>query len=486
MSKAIGSIDLKSLKVAGEPNKYITMISGSGIRVHEAGAVNTNFTQINSNGMKVYQGGTADSNIVASFGDTAQIGKSGTGHTYISSAGMKVYGSDGTVELANIGYGSGNSSSGTANAPYYTLGTRTSTADAYNSSSTYCVGDTCTYNSVLYVCISNITTAESWTSSHWKRVIGNYSTIEGNDLVAAGAYSTASGAHTRAIGDWSHAEGEYSVALGHRSHAENGGGVSLASATIAEGISSHAEGGSTKAIGQYSHSEGNDTRAEGQSSHVEGNSSWAIGATSHAQNEGTRANKKAQTVIGSYNAVDYSTTTTHPSGTADYGEYAFIIGNGTITTRSNALTVDWGGNIKSQGALTVQSHSSPIGTVKYASLPSAKSVPTSTSSTTNAVKLCEINLDAGTWMITCGVRWATNATGWRRCNLTNTTPATDIQLQCSAVSGSSTQMVFSTIREISSNNTPLYLHGAHLAGSNLNADAGGTNWGTYITAVRIA
>lgn len=100
MAKASGSIDLKSLKVAGEPNKYVTMIDGSGIRVHEAGAVNTNFAQINSNGMQIYKGGSADSNIVASFGDSIRVGKTNYGHIDIEADGLTVRGNQDGSQLS--------------------------------------------------------------------------------------------------------------------------------------------------------------------------------------------------------------------------------------------------------------------------------------------------------------------------------------------------------------------------------------------------
>lgn len=75
---ASGSIDLKSLKVAGEPNKYITYITNEGIRIHDANSSTTNFVKINSNGMQIYKGGTADSNKVAQFGSTINLYKPGT------------------------------------------------------------------------------------------------------------------------------------------------------------------------------------------------------------------------------------------------------------------------------------------------------------------------------------------------------------------------------------------------------------------------
>lgn len=125
-----------------------------------------------------------------------------------------------------------------------------------------------------------------------------------------GNYSVAVGRNLEATAFASYAEGDGAVASGHTSHAE---GTSNAS-----GQSSHAEGSSI-ASGLYSHAEGWGTNASGD--------------YSHAQNYGTRAASSAQTAIGKYNVVDSADT------------YALIIGNGDIYTRSNALTIDWDGNI---------------------------------------------------------------------------------------------------------------------------------------------
>ena len=72
MSIASGSIDLKSLKVAGEPNKYITTITNSGIKVQAQDA--TNYITIDASGMKVYKNGADDA--IAHFGETVIIGNS--------------------------------------------------------------------------------------------------------------------------------------------------------------------------------------------------------------------------------------------------------------------------------------------------------------------------------------------------------------------------------------------------------------------------
>ena len=101
--------------------------------------------------------------------------------------------------------------------------------------------------------------------------------------------------------------------------------------TTASGQSSHAEGEHTEASEIGAHAEGSYTKAMGAYSHAEGGSTTASGDYSHAGGVGTIAKNDYQTVIGRYNANKNS---------------AFIIGNGSSDTeRSNALTVDWDGNI---------------------------------------------------------------------------------------------------------------------------------------------
>lgn len=68
----------------------------------------------------------------------------------------------------------------------------------------------------------------------------------------------------------------------------------------------------------------------------------ASGQRSQAQNNGTIAASWNQTAIGSYNERD------------SIGKYAFIIGNGeSNNTRSNALTVDWSGEVTHSGDGTI-------------------------------------------------------------------------------------------------------------------------------------
>lgn len=132
-------------------------------------------------------------------------------------------------------------------------------------------------------------------------------------------------------GYYSFAEGYNVAAVGYISHAEG-------CLTKVTGGYSHGEGWSTMASGDSSHAEGSDTTASGGSSHAEGSGSTASGYASHAGGQGTIAAGDSQTVIGRLNIEDKNDT------------YAFIIGNGVSQgipnpIYSNALTVDWSGNI---------------------------------------------------------------------------------------------------------------------------------------------
>lgn len=109
---------------------------------------------------------------------------------------------------------------------------------------------------------------------------------------------------------------------------------------VASGYMSHAEGSESAASGGVSHAEGSHTIASGDESHAEGSYTVASGFCSHAQNQGTIAQDYYQTALGRYNVADTTS--------------ALIIGNGTAgNARSNALTVDWSGNVEAAGGLSL-------------------------------------------------------------------------------------------------------------------------------------
>lgn len=262
------------------------------------------------------------------------IGDAAGAHTSIDEDGMQIYSVDSldnVVNLANIGYGPGISSGGgTADAPYYTLGLRSKATSVYDSTIRYHVGNLVLYGNPQkeYCCKVDIETPEAWTPSHWQLSIGNYSTEEGRANVASGYSSHAEGSATKAFGYEAHSEGSQTIALGDYAHSEG-------MLTTANGWASHAEGVNTTASGDEAHAEGANTIASAMSSHAEGEQTTASGRFSHAQNERTIAGYDHQTAIGKYN--DNQSTN------------ALEIGNGTDINRSNALTIDWLGNVEAAG-----------------------------------------------------------------------------------------------------------------------------------------
>jgi len=164
-------------------------------------------------------------------------------------------------------------------------------------------------------------TTSSGISSHaegWASVSsGNYSHAEGRVNASSGEYSHAEGMANVSSGEASHAEGQGTKAVGKYSHSEG-------QITIANGLSSHAEGINSNADGSGAHAEGYFTQANGQFSHSEGAYAIANGEGSHAGGRGTIAEGEYQTVIGGYNL---------PNTT----DYAFILGNGSITGSSTLL-----------------------------------------------------------------------------------------------------------------------------------------------------
>ena len=278
-------------------------------------------TENGARALTVWDGlGNAAANVRAVFGEVITLGNASDGSvlTMDSDSLDMLHGQD---EMLHFGYGEGAAESGTANAPYYTIGTR-----SVNST------------------------------------VGNYSVAEGRGITASGPYAHAEGMTTTASGPYAHSEGYFATASGTSAHAEGRD-------TAASRAYAHAEGWSTTASGGSSHAEGFGTTANGSSSHAEGHSSIASGNYAHAQNSSTVAASSNQTALGRYNEEDAS------------GTYAVIVGNGfSDLTRSNALTVDWDGNLACNnfGAKTT-SHSASSVTISaggnyYASLGSLTAV----------------------------------------------------------------------------------------------------------------
>ena len=224
----------------------------------------------------------------------------------------------------------------------------------YDPTSTYAVGDFCTYNGDAYVCVTTISTPEVWDSSHWildsqqdylhsinPSGIGSFSLNRRNGTTV-GILSFTAGRNGTASGNYSHAEGDGANATGMSSHAEG-----ISSTASREGA--HAEGVSTTSSGISTHAEGRYTTAYGNWSHAEGDHTTSIGEGSHAEGYYTETTHRSQHVFGEYNILDSS-----PTYNYQRGQYAEIVGNGTADdARSNARTLDWSGNEVLAGGLKI-------------------------------------------------------------------------------------------------------------------------------------
>lgn len=136
---------------------------------------------------------------------------------------------------------------------------------------------------------------------------------------------------------YSHAEGYMTTASAPYSHAEG-------SNTVASNLSCHAEGSGTTASGNCSHAENMGCIASGSNSHAEGYHTIARGEHSHASGAHTIAGMEVF-ALGRYNKKAE--------------DVALVVGNGwgndSYEYRSDALTLDYSGNLKLAGNLTANS-----------------------------------------------------------------------------------------------------------------------------------
>lgn len=192
--------------------------------------------------------------------------------------------------------------------------------------------------------------------------IGSNSVAIGTDVIASGAgaiaigdtarktandpirYATASGYYSFAFGPGAEATGEVAIALGPVVTASGQYSTALGLGTTASGRRSIALNYGTIASGSSSFAAGQSSEASGALSTTFGNHTMASGYAAAAFGNYTTATGRAQFVIGQYNVGDTeSDDGTHGDGAK---KNAFIIGNGTAEdARSNAMTVDWDGNV---------------------------------------------------------------------------------------------------------------------------------------------
>lgn len=400
MAQTIGSLDLNAFSDLHsdltqyfwfEPNASATHGAGAHVTlVPDASFISNPTGQnilMNTDGFSIRNGllpmmtldnNSLDFNVVdttegtytttATFTSTgAQIGQSSGAHSVIDANGQRFYASNGTTQLANIGYGSGASESGTATAPYYDFGIR-----------------------------------KSGTTK------GNYSVAEGVDTTASGYASHAEGYNTIASGSYAHSGGEGAEAIGEDSFSHGNNTIANEPATSAFGVGIETNCGAQTVLGRYNYIDptiirftmmeeqefiyaGGSSRPSGRiyvkadqydASNVDTLLTYDIvGVEYYCEYDKTFYYDLRYGFRNTFNSFEiklkkdtynklyvglYVTTSDVEEGyylnykgisglkiTLLKSTKAFVIGNGTSNgTRSNALTVDWDGNVEASGNVT--------------------------------------------------------------------------------------------------------------------------------------
>jgi hypothetical protein len=174
----------------------------------------------------------------------------------------------------------------------------------------------------------------------WSLAMGFDTKASGYSSTAIGEKTTASGSKSTAMGGYTTATGSTSTAMGYSTIASGEGSTAMGWLTRATGEKSTTMGFGTTASGSYSTAMGEFSTASGEKSTAIGDQTTASGISSTSIGTNTKAKSYAETVIGCYN-TDYSQS---DSTWWNVNDRLFVIGNGTYSNRSNALTMLKNGN----------------------------------------------------------------------------------------------------------------------------------------------
>lgn len=285
----------------------------------------TNFAQLTPGETAFYDGtGNNASNVVATFGTSGSvIGKAAESHAFIDYRSLQLVDKEGSTffKAADLRDSSGHA-------------TITETLVGHQSTLEYRVTLPVTTAADCSVTVNGVPVTFSVSDGDRTFTLDNapaeFSTVEITYI------TTDQKAKLYSLGFRTGAEGPMSLAVGDASNAAGG--------------YSYAGGRGATAWGRTAYAMGDHPTAWGYASVAEGNYTTAFGDSCRAQNQGTIANGNAQTALGRYNTADTTS--------------AVIIGNGTANNaRSNALTVDWSGNVNAAGNAIAQN----MGGAAYAS-----------------------------------------------------------------------------------------------------------------------
>ena len=364
MSKANGSIDLKSLKVAGSSaTSYITTIDDGGIKVHDAGDL-TNYTQIDSSGIKIFQNSLS----VAEFGTSVRIGMENNASIILGQDLIMGRGKDGITYFNFRNSGS-------------TLEVSVNKAKSFSTfPRSLNEAEPLDVDSFLYGTISVDISVENYDEQEvyegWENTSFSYGVTETKNItIYVDHYQNKRLKETIPYVMTCKYDSNNSTILVYSSElwdANLGGGIQTfyKESKMAPGYSlgvgtpnggySLATGYNTTTNGKYSYAGGWGSTATGDYSHAEGFSTTANGVASYASGYGTVAGYDYQTVIGKYNQ---NKTTT-----------LFEVGKGTSSSRSNAFEVDTSGNVNIASGAKYKINGNAIAASDVGAVPTTRKV----------------------------------------------------------------------------------------------------------------
>lgn len=187
--------------------------------------------------------------------------------------------------------------------------------------------------------------------------------VSGADYATAGGEnSTATAQHATAIGDAVTADGIAATAFGSETTASGRTATALGSETEATGSRSTAIGFGGTASGVYALATGNATEATGDASTALGSVTQATAKWATAMGVGTEAGAEASTALGS-NTIAATNNSLSLGAWNDANRTQdntlIVAGNGSFNngtvSRSDALVLDFNGNLEISGTLTESS-----------------------------------------------------------------------------------------------------------------------------------
>lgn len=178
-------------------------------------------------------------------------------------------------------------------------------------------------------------------------------TASGDSSLAVGQSAEASGKQSIAMGDRVKASGFGTVSIGGKvsgidaTQATSTGAIAIGASCCSSGMYAISIGYLTTASGMAALALGAQNEAQGIASFTAGRAGIAKGNYASTIGYNLIASGEDSLVCGKYNIADETNETANNT-------YAMIVGNGTSAeARSNAMTVDWAGNVNAQNSLSV-------------------------------------------------------------------------------------------------------------------------------------